>query len=65
MTHVHNEGSTNMLPAVSAPAFENSTGMGLKLCAATGGWSTKSPTPQPAPMWLSARSHLRPPAWAA
>ncbi|CAM5671439.1 hypothetical protein SVIOM74S_01266 [Streptomyces violarus] len=36
-----------MLPAVSAPAFENTASMDLKLCAPKGGWHTKSPTPQP------------------
>ena len=65
MAPVQNEGNSDMLPAVSAPAFENAAAGDGKLCAHKGGWSTKSPTPQRAPMRLPARSQLRAPAWAA
>ncbi|GGV88066.1 hypothetical protein GCM10010228_71420 [Streptomyces massasporeus] len=62
MTQVQNEGNSDMLPAVSVPAFENMAAEGGKLCAHKGDWSTKSPTPQRVPMRLSARSQLRAPA---
>lgn len=65
MTQVQNEGNSDLLPAVSVPAFENVAAEDGKLCAHKGGWSTKSPTPQRAPMRLPARSQLRAQAWAA
>lgn len=37
MTQVQNEENTEMLPTVSAPAFENTASMDLKLCARKGG----------------------------
>ncbi len=43
MPHVQNEGYSDMLPTVFAPAFENPTAQNLKLCTRKGGWSTKSP----------------------
>lgn len=33
MTQVQNEENAEMLPAVSAPAFESTASMDLKLCA--------------------------------
>lgn len=65
MTRVQNAGISDTLPAVSAPAFENGAAGGHKLCARKGGWYTKSPTPQRAPIRLPAGSQLRPPAGAA
>lgn len=62
MTQVQNGGNSDMLPAVSVPAFENTGAEGHKLCALKGGWSTQSPTSQRAPKWLSARSQLSAPA---
>lgn len=40
MTHSQNEANSDMLPAVSAPAFENAAALDLKLCAPKGCWST-------------------------
>lgn len=37
MTRIQSAGNSDMLPAVSAPAFENLAAAGRKLCARKGG----------------------------